>query len=159
MLKYQWAEGSPFKGPVEPIVKALSKLESQDAPAVVRAARAPSSALHPHIFYVGEKVAAQKHYEERARLLVRSVVWVTREDDRPRRAWHFIAPEVDDDEERGPRIIVSDAEMQKRPEWKQQVIARLQREVARGIADLEGLGVSYIVRSLKQVEKALNRAA
>lgn len=159
MLTYQWADGSPFTGPVEPVVKALRKLESRDARAVVQAARVASSPLHPYVFYVGERVAAQKHYEDRARLLVRSVVWVKREGDRPHRAWQFIAPDVEEGEERGPRIIVSDADMQKRPEWKQQVIARLEREVDRALADLEGLGVPYIVRPLKQLSKALHQVA
>lgn len=159
MVTYQWADGSPFKGPIEPVVKALAKLESQDAPAVVRAARAPSSPLHQHIFYVGEKGAARKHYEERARLLVRSVAWVEREGDHPKRAWHFVAPDVQENGERGSRIIVSYADVRERPEWLQQVVARLTREADRAIADLEGLGVPYLIRPLKQLAKALRRVA
>jgi len=92
----EWAAGFPAKIPAPDAHAALEVIREQNggeltAVIVVQAARDKSSVLHRQVFSLGQRAAAEEHYKERARLLIRCVM-VRYEDgpDDPARVYHVI---------------------------------------------------------------------
>jgi hypothetical protein len=103
-LVYTWKPGARLGGDPQKVGEALVKLEGADAPAIVQAAKPKSSPLHPYIWAVDDKTAAQEYRCSLARHLMRSIVLVRDTPDGPMpgpRAFYALPERITDEDEVG----------------------------------------------------------
>lgn len=103
-MVYKWAAGSQVKGvAIEVAGPHLEKLRRKNggnltSKIVVADARDKSSPMHPAVFRLNQKDAAEKWYEETASYILRSIVIVTSEDGEEERTVRAFVSVIEDDE-------------------------------------------------------------
>lgn len=138
LKQIQWAAGFPAKIPIEDAYAELELIRAANngeltTNVVVERARDRKNVLHPQVFDLPQKAAAEEYYKSRARLMIRCVM-VRFEDgpDDPVRMYQIVREEQSEVSNTRTAKIYGDIEdALSDPEQRQFVLERALADVAK----------------------------